>query len=273
LKSSQKTTAGALPGNSQHQALLQHIIDFYHDDPRILAVIVFGSLGRGNWDNRSDLDLDIILHDGEAIDAAVEIKSLCASFPGDLGHLALLIPNGVEEADAVLDTLAMLSIRYHPLATTKPAILDSMRVLSGSLDPAVIRLAGLANCQSQERPLEAILEEVVYYAAVSDVYVQRSNLWMCDEVFHRLRTLLMELYARTHSGGLALRTFTREAPDSLQTLLAKTLPQAAPGSLRDVQQVFVDILEKDLPALTANQLTLTEAQHTVVKKLRGNGHH
>jgi hypothetical protein len=38
------------PGTSQHQTLLRAIIDHYQPDPRILGIAVFGSLGRGNWD-------------------------------------------------------------------------------------------------------------------------------------------------------------------------------------------------------------------------------
>ena len=52
------------PGTPQHQRLLKTIVIHYANDPRILAIIVFGSLGRGNWDPYSDLDLDVIIADG-----------------------------------------------------------------------------------------------------------------------------------------------------------------------------------------------------------------
>ncbi len=52
------------PGTAEQQALLRAVVAHYRDDPRILAVIVFGSLGRGNWDSYSDLDLDVIIADG-----------------------------------------------------------------------------------------------------------------------------------------------------------------------------------------------------------------
>lgn len=37
------------PGTPQHQSLLRAIVAFYQHDSRVLAVIVFGSLGRGGW--------------------------------------------------------------------------------------------------------------------------------------------------------------------------------------------------------------------------------
>ncbi|NTV36033.1 MAG: nucleotidyltransferase domain-containing protein, partial [Anaerolineaceae bacterium] len=48
-----------LPGTLQHQSILRCIASHYENDPRILAVSVFGSLGRGNWDRYSDIDMDM----------------------------------------------------------------------------------------------------------------------------------------------------------------------------------------------------------------------
>jgi hypothetical protein len=35
------------PGSEHHQRLLRAIVAHHGDDPRVLAVIVFGSVGRG----------------------------------------------------------------------------------------------------------------------------------------------------------------------------------------------------------------------------------
>jgi len=51
-------TLNDYPGTPQHQTLLHSIVSYYENDPRILAVVIFGSLGRGTWDCYSDLDLD-----------------------------------------------------------------------------------------------------------------------------------------------------------------------------------------------------------------------
>ncbi len=44
-------------GTPAQQVLQRAIVDHYTGDPRILAVAVFGSLGRGSWDAYSDVDL------------------------------------------------------------------------------------------------------------------------------------------------------------------------------------------------------------------------
>ena len=70
----------AYPGTPRHQALLRAIVSHYKDDPRVRAVVVFGSLGRGDWDALSDLDLDVVLADGVPVDVAQEIEGLAAPF-------------------------------------------------------------------------------------------------------------------------------------------------------------------------------------------------
>ena len=60
------------PGTSQHQALLNTIVSYYQQDPRILAVSVFGSLGRGGWNAPSDVDLDVVIADDARIDVVDE---------------------------------------------------------------------------------------------------------------------------------------------------------------------------------------------------------
>ena len=55
-------TSPLLPGTRAHQALLRSIVDAYAADERVLAVGVLGSLGRGTWDEWSDLDLDVVAY-------------------------------------------------------------------------------------------------------------------------------------------------------------------------------------------------------------------
>lgn len=52
-----------LPGNPQRQAILQAIIRLYEDDPRVCALILFGSLVTNKWDGYADLDLDVVVAD------------------------------------------------------------------------------------------------------------------------------------------------------------------------------------------------------------------
>src|SRR5579859_833180 len=93
------------PGTIQHQALLAAIIDHYTADPRIQAVILFGSLARGSWSALSDLDLDIVVEDQAVIDPILELERLCQSLVDLGGQGALIVPNGDDAGDVVLTSL------------------------------------------------------------------------------------------------------------------------------------------------------------------------
>jgi len=89
------------PGTAQHQALLQAIVARYKDDSRVLAVIVFGSLGRGNWDDYSDIDLDVVMADETTLDVLCELEQLCEALAALNERAALIIPDGDDAGDVV----------------------------------------------------------------------------------------------------------------------------------------------------------------------------
>jgi hypothetical protein len=262
------TNTSPFPGTPQHQALLQAIVAFYEHDARVLAVIVFGSLGRGGWDVLSDIDLDVVVADDAHMEVVDELRRLCASFAPLDEHTALIVPQGDDEADVVLESLMQLSVRYHRLAATKPAIVDGMRVLSGRLDAATIAAAAAANPCVPEPSIDNLLETCVRYTAVAYVYFQRGNLWLSSEILHRMRGLLMELFVRTHGGGRSLHRFPATAPAGLQARLGATLPQAELSSVRAALEALIDLLENDLVEITDGQLTLTAGQQTVLRQVR-----
>jgi hypothetical protein len=63
-----------------------------------------------------------------------ELELLDAHLQSIGERMALVIPEGEDEAEVVFESLMQLSVRYHTLGTTKPAILDSMQILAGTLD-------------------------------------------------------------------------------------------------------------------------------------------
>ena len=258
----------AFPGTPQHQALLQSIVALYQDDPRIRAVIVFGSLGRGDWDRCSDLDLDVIVADEVQIDLPGELERLCGSFAWLGERAAIILPYGDDEADIVLASLAQLSIRYHPLSQTSPAIVESMQVLAGGLERAEIAAAAQANHPAEAQPLTWLLDSLVRYAVVADVELQRGHFWSADEILHRMRALLMEIYARAHGAPRAYHFFDRHADGRLQQALGAALPGFDHASLHSAFIRTLDLLEGGLGDLSAGQLALTPAQAALLARLR-----
>jgi hypothetical protein len=260
------------PGTPQHQAVLRAIAAYYENDPRILAVAVFGSLGRGNWDQYSDIDLDVVIADGVSLDAVEELAQLCLTFDPLDERLALIIPDGADAGDVVFESLLQMSARYHPLATTHPNIVDSLQVLTGCIDHGVIAAASAAN-RRPGQSIEQVLGRCMRYAAVADAALQRRRLWDAVEALHRLRALLMELYTLTHGGQRPVQFFQANAAADLQAKLNRTLPQDSLASLQASLAHCLDILEHDLGHFTNEQIQLPDAYQKVLQAVRARQAH
>lgn len=254
-------------GTPRHQAFLRAIVAHYENDPRILAVAVFGSLGRGNWDEYSDIDLDVVIADGVSLDAAEELTQLCRAFEPLGERLAMIVPDDDDAGDVVFESLLQMSVRYHPLAVTHPNVVDTLQVLWGRIDHSAIVAAGQANRRPRQ-PIEETLAECVRYAAVADIALQRRRLWDSVEVLHRLRSLLMEMYTLTHGGQRAWQFFPANADPDLQAQLGHTLPQYNLVSVQASLVCCLDILELDLGQITNQRLQLSDTQRNVLQAVR-----
>jgi predicted nucleotidyltransferase len=261
-------TLSEYPGNPQHQAVLKALVTHYADDPCVLAVALFGSLVRGNWDRYSDLDLDIVIADGVGIHVVDEVERLDTSFSRIDEQIALIVPDGHDAVDIVLSSLLGLSIRYHPLETTSPNIVDSLLVLSGSIDAEMIKAAGWARQQVDDRSTSHLLDACLRYAVEVDHNLHRNRPWQAIEALHRMRSLIMEVFTRTHNGVRSVPTFETQAETELQSRLGATLPQYDLGSIRVGLARFLDILEHDLEALTNGQIQLTAMYREVLHQVR-----
>lgn len=252
-----------LPGTKRHQQMLQSILDYYAEDARILAVLLFGSLGRGDWDEYSDLDLDITLVDNASIDARRELANLCASIRDKHGLEALIIAD-IEEGDVVLSNLLEFSIRYHVLTDTKPAILDSMRLLSGTVTLDEIREAANQDYVSEPKEMVEIVNQCIRYALQLHNAVMRRRLWMSLEMLQRIRGSLMSLYGNGHGADRPVQFFDAHASPELQELLAGLTPRAELSSVREALSNTLSLLEGHLGNFSRGNLELTEAQNRIL---------
>jgi hypothetical protein len=255
------------PGTPRHQALLRAVADHYAGDPRVLAVAVFGSLGRGTWDNYSDLDLDVVTTDEARIDPRAELARLCASF-APLGESALLVvPDGEDAGDVVLGSLLELSVRYHPLRATSPNIVDSLRLLTGRIDAGAIRAAGLAN-RRPPGPLADALDRFARLAVGADVALQRRQFWRALQLLELLRGMLLVAFSRSRGGARPYHVFQAEADAALQARLGATLPRHSLRSAQEALAALLDIAERDLGALSNGGLRLSAAHRAVLARVR-----
>ncbi len=256
------------PGTRLHQALLERVVRHYQDDSRVLAVGLFGSLARGNWDEYSDLDLDIIIEEGVLIHITEELHSLCAAFH-PLGERALIVvPNGDEEGDIVLQSLAELSVRYHTLATTSPNIVDSLQILAGKIDLDTVKMMGMANRPVRHSPNNHDLDRVLRWAVEVNIRVRRHHFWQAAQLLQRMRDTLVEIFAFSRGYPRAFQAFEAEADERIKADLGQTLPQHHLESIQAALAAMMGILENDLDELSAGQLHLDDTQRELMASVR-----
>jgi predicted nucleotidyltransferase len=257
-----------LPGTAQHQQILQVMRDFYGRDNRVLAVIVFGSLARGNWHERSDLDLDVVIDDNAYFDAGYELNRLCTLLQDKLGLGAIRIFRSPDAGDVVLSNLVEFSVRYHHLSQTSPNIVDAMWQLTGELPLEVVQAAGLsAASRVPQLPLaEALVDECVRYTLETANAIERGHLWLAVELLHRIRDLLMQVFALCRGGLRPLHHFQQAADSDLQARVARLLPQLNHDSLSTALHEVVNILQHELPRFTSIDV-LNDVQREILVKI------
>ena len=261
------TMSQNFPGTPQHQNLLSAIVSYYENDPRILAILVFGSLGRGNWDAYSDLDLDVVVADDVEISVGAELNQMLAALAAVDEPAGLIISNGRDAGDVVLKSLMEFSIRYHTLATTSPHIVDSFQIVAGRIDRAAIEAAGLANRYEDEEPLGQLLDKCVRHALEVDAAIQRGRIWAAVALLHYIRGRLMQLFTRTHGGQRAYQFFEANAAASLQARLGDTLPRYDFASVQASLMQILDILTHDLESLSDGQIQLTALHSEILDQI------
>lgn len=256
------------PGTDQHQAVLQAICSHYTHDARVRAVVVFGSLGRGNWDAVSDIDLDIVVSDDAIVDPVSEWERLRPALDAIDESVALLIPASNDAVDVILASLLDLSVRYHPLSTTSPNIIDSMLVLCGSLGADEIVAAGVARAREPQTTIEDVLATCIRHALYVDKSLARNRLWSASYALHRLRMELMNAFGQTHGGVRGWITFEEHATPPLQARLAETVALHDEPSIRSALLRSIDILEHEIAAFVAGHSGINADGRDVVRRLR-----
>jgi len=256
-----------LPGTPQQQEVLQTITDYYAADERVLSVLLFGSMSLGNWDPYSDLDLDVVLADDTSIDARVELKNLCAVIRQKHGYEAIIIAD-LEEGDVVLGNLVEFSIRYHVLNDTKPAILDTMHSLTGSLALDEIRAAANYAYETEPKEIEEIINEYLRYALALHHAIQRQRLWMALEMLHRLRAGLLEMYGISRGAFRPIHYFDAQASRGHHELVAALVPQANLNSAAEAFRAAIRLLEDRLDDFSGGAYRLTTNQQHILAQLK-----
>lgn len=258
----------ALPGTSRHQRALAATVAHIAAQPWARALVLFGSLARGNWDEYSDLDLDVVIADDARVDPVAELERLCASFAPLGERAAVIVPKRGDEGDVVLESLLGLSVRFHPLASTSPNIVSSMRLLWGQLAAEDIAAAGTANRHREAIVPDELLGYALRQAAEASTKLVRGRLWMAINALNECRDALFTLYGVTREAPRPLHAFEAHADGDLERRFAATQPAYDAASIRTSLLAVLDLIERHLEGIVLGRVALTPAQRTVLTGVR-----
>jgi predicted nucleotidyltransferase len=256
-----------LPGNKTHQKILQLLINLFKKDKNIQAFIVFGSLVRGNWDDYSDLDLDtVVINDSREL-VQNEIKQMLKILSTSGFKIFSAFEEFSNEQVIILDSLDRISIRFHTFEETKPAILDSMKVLYGNLSEFDIKKSIL----QEERKIDLVLLnnkflELAIYVPIS---LKRNNLMNAIFFLNKMRQTIIEIYNYTHQINREF-DFEQHIDISLKEKFYVTYPQCKKEEIEKAFIQLLDIYSSNIEKISVNKIKLTENQLMLldnVKKL------
>lgn len=246
-------------------ALLEALADVYRDDVRVRAVVVFGSMARGNADDLSDVDLDIVLTDGAEFDVASEVEALLARLSKRGFQRGVAVTSG-DSLDVVMADLTEFSVRYHRLVDTSPNIVDSARIVAGTLSHHELVAAGLANSTPSTRNLDAMFAEVLRYGVGLQKCSERNTYWLGVELSRRIQMLLLEI-AVLSRGGQRIWEIEGALPPTVEESVRAIGAGADSDSIRSSVDSFIDVISTSLDELSNGKLHLAPSQREIVAAL------
>ena len=254
-----------LPGTENHQRLLNLILTTFTNDKNIQSIILFGSLGRGDWDKDSDIDLDIIVKDDSGKIVSEEIEKLLGEFAKNHQKILLHFNEAPNEVTIVFDTLDRMSIRFHLIQDTNWKILDSMKIIVGDLTKENI-LNVLPQKKTGEIPNLALLQnkflELATYVPIS---LRRRKLINASFFLNKMRQLLIEICVNARNTDRFL-DFEKIADKSAVVALTPTYPILDEKAIGQSFNSLLTYYRNHLGSIALKKLSLNLCQKELINQ-------
>ena len=192
-------------------------------------------------------------------DAEIQLRSLCQFLQSEYSLESIIIAKG-DEGDVVLSNLVEFSIRYHILEDTKPAILDTMQSVYGTLSSDTIRASANEEHRTKLKSSQRIVNETLRYILGLHRAIKRQNKWMAHEHLYRIRNLFIQLYAVCHNQIRAIHFFDQSEPIELENLLAKLVTGIDFDSMQMAFNNCILLLEDHVSDFSIAQYSLSKEQ-------------
>ncbi|MFA5135855.1 MAG: aminoglycoside 6-adenylyltransferase [Patescibacteria group bacterium] len=181
-----------LSGTAIHQKILSMLLEVVKEDPNVRAFIIFGSLVRGDWDKYSDLDLDIVVHETQQDLIDREVTDMVDALQRQIKILHHFEEHH-REFVFIFDTLDRMSIRFHTLEDTHPAIISSMRILYGDLTKEQIKASQNRELK-KPTSLQMLHNKFLEHAIYARLSIKRDRLINAAFFLNKMRQTILEIY-------------------------------------------------------------------------------
>jgi len=252
-----------LPGTSVQQKIIKKVSELLARDKNVRALILFGSLARGNWDEYSDVDLDVIVRDASQKRLAAEaarIRKACAA--ADLKVLSSF-KESADDFVFIFDTLDRMSIRFHLLEDTSPVVVQSMKLLFGDLGRSKIKgsrrqPAQEGNCRFSHHKF---LEHSIYF----QLSLRRHRLLNAFFFLNRMRQMMIEIYTQTR--GKRIFDFESLADDKLKRAISQTYSSLKQNELEKSFRKLIDLYRGAIVQMSRGKIRLSQDERTILRKV------
>jgi predicted nucleotidyltransferase len=253
-----------LPGTTIHKQILSALLNLFKQDKNVREFIIFGSLVRGNWDKYSDLDLDVVVNDAKQEIVRQEVNNLLKVL--EINHLKVLryFEEFTNEYVFIFDSLDRMSIRFHLLEDTHPAIIDSMRILYGDLTSEQIK-ASQNMIHKKDLDFQILNNKFLEHAIYAQLSIRRNKLINASFFLNKMREIIIEIYVKSRSR----REFDFEeiADQKIRKAVANIFSTLDANSSIRILKRLIDLYLNSINEISMGKIILSNNEKEILEKV------
>lgn len=253
-----------LPGTAIHKQILKTLLDLFKEDKNVRAFIIFGSLARGNWDKYSDLDLDVVVQDLEHDNIKQQIKQMVNLLESNNLKVLHYFEEFPNEFVFIFNSLDRMSIRFHLLNDTHPAIISSMKILCGSLTTDEIKSSHV-NRSKKDTDYLMLNNKFLEHSIYVELSIKRNKLINAAFFINKMRQIVIEIFVKARNK----REFDFEeiADDSIKQAVIKTFTTINEPDLHKALVDLVNLYTVFIEKISLGKIKLKENEKLILKKV------
>ncbi|MDO8609711.1 MAG: nucleotidyltransferase domain-containing protein [bacterium] len=252
-----------IPGTIIHKQILNTLLELFKKDKNVRAFIIFGSLVRGNWDKYSDLDLDVVVKEIKVDIVRQEVEEMIKVLNNQIKILHYF-EEFTNEFVFIFDSLDRMSIRFHTLEDTHPAITESMKILYG--DITVEEIKNSQNIQlKKETNLQMLNNKFLEHVIYVQLSIKRNKLINASFFLNKMRQIIIEMYVKTR--GKREFDFEEIVDNKIKQKIASIYYLLNNQSMEIAYKKLIDLYENSIKEISSGKIILKNNEKLILEKV------